>query len=222
MRLNKYIAQSTGMSRRQADDVISSGKVAINQRIAKLGTQVEADDIVLLDGKTIALPKNFTYVLVNKPIGFVSTRNSQDGSPTVYSLLPDKFHRLKYVGRLDKDSSGVLLMTDDGDFAHLMTHPSHSKSKEYIVTLDAPLSEAQLTEANKGVDLEDGPSKLDVTHRSDATYKVLMSEGRNRQIRRTFEVVGRKVVSLNRTKFDDYSLDELGEHQFIEVKKRDI
>lgn len=229
MRLNKYLAQSTGISRREADRMISAGNVTVNGKPATLGQLVTENDTVRLKGETVSLPKTFTYLLVNKPVGYVSTRNSQDGTPTIYELLPDKYQPLKYVGRLDKNSSGALLLTDDGDFAHKMTHPKFGKEKTYEVTLDGALNQKQLNQLSKGVELEDGISKLSVSKlpspKSQPTipkYKVTMHEGRNRQIRRTFASLGRTVVSLNRTKFGPYELSDLKPGEFIEVKKSKI
>lgn len=220
MRLNKFIAQATGISRREADKLITAGKVTINDESAELGRPVSDSDVVSVDGEKTVLPKSFTYLLINKPTGYVSTRNSQDETPTVYTLLPEKYHRLKYVGRLDKDSSGALLLTDDGDFAHQMTHPRYAKSKTYNVRLDSPLTEKELKQLDTGIELDDGTSKLHVIEKSSISITIEMSEGRNRQIRRTFENLGHKVVKLHRTKFGQYELGHLKSGKFIEVKKQ--
>jgi 23S rRNA pseudouridine2605 synthase len=226
MRLNKYIAQATGCSRREADEIISSGKVKINGNLAVLGTKVSEADKVLVDNQQLHLPEHFTYILLNKPVGYTATRKSQDHTPTVYDLLPDHFNHLKYVGRLDKDSSGLLLLTDDGDFAHQMTHPRYKKAKIYEVKLDRSLTNAELDHLNRGVELEDGLSKLKVSalptpdsYLPSPEYEVRMSEGRNRQIRRTFSAIGLDVVKLHRTQFGDYALEDLAPGKFIEVKK---
>src|SRR5438874_2357338 len=118
VRLNKYLAHATGMSRREADDFISSGRVRLNGVVAEMGAQVAASDTVTLDNTVISGSSTRTYIMLNKPIGYVSSRRQQGDNPTIYSLLPEKYHSLKPVGRLDRDSSGLLLLTDDGDFAH--------------------------------------------------------------------------------------------------------
>lgn len=229
MRLNKYIAQATGVSRREADRLISAGGITVNGEPAKLGLPVNDNDAVMVDGEEISLPTSFTYLLVNKPVGYVSTRNSQDGTLTIYELLPEKYQRLKYIGRLDKNSSGALLMTDDGDFAHQLTHPSFRKEKFYEVKLQQTLKRSDLDKINAGVKLPDGMSKMNVaalrnTNSESRTtkYEITMHEGRNRQIRRTFGALGYEVLKLHRTKFGPYELGDLKSGEFIEVKKREV
>ncbi len=220
MRLNKYIAQATGVSRREADEIISAKKVKVNGELAQLGKPVEDGDKVEVSGEVVTLPENYTYLLFDKPVGCVTTRKSQDTAKTVYELLPEKYSRLKYVGRLDKESSGLLLLTNDGDFAHQMTHPSYEKGKSYELSLARSLSPKNLEHINEGVKLEDGLSKLSVIHKGGKDYSVEMHEGRNRQIRRTFGALGYEILQLKRTAFGPYSLDELEGEEFIEVKKR--
>lgn len=220
MRINKFIAQATGISRREADSFISAGRVLVNGDKPELGLQVKGNDTVTLDDKVIALPDKFTYLLVNKPPGHVSSRNSQDGSPTLYDLIPDKYSALKYVGRLDKESSGLILMTDDGDYTHQLTHPSFRKEKAYNAELDRQLSESDLQHINRGVELDDGVSNMKIEPLGGKDYRISMSEGKNRQIRRTFGALGYTVAKLERTGFGDYSLEDLGGDEFIEVKKR--
>lgn len=229
MRLNKYIAQATGVSRREADKIISAGKVLVNGTRAELGKPIVNGDKVELEGKVISLPENYTYLLFDKPVGIVTTRKSQDTARTVYELLPEQYQDLKYVGRLDKESSGLLLLTNDGDFAHQMTHPSFEKGKTYELRLARNLKPEDLKHLNEGVKLEDGISKLNVeplpapnSQLPTPAYEVRMHEGRNRQIRRTFGALGYEILELKRTIFGPYSLDELGGQQFIEVKRREV
>ncbi len=227
MRLNKYIAQATGVSRRKADEIIRAGKVMVNGTQAQLGKPVGDDDKVEVNGQAICLPENYTYLLLDKPAGLVTTRKSQDTAKTVYEILPEKYCDLKYVGRLDKESSGLLLMTNDGDFTHQMTHPSFEKGKTYKLRLARSLKSEDLKHLNEGVKLEDGISKLNVepspspdSHLTAPTYIVRMHEGRNRQIRRTFGALGYEILELQRTTFGPYSLEDLGSEKFIEVNKR--
>lgn len=222
MRLNKYIALATGLSRRKADDLIANGKVSVNDQPAELGRAVLDRDNVTVNGKSVSLPQTYTYLLINKPSGYVSTRNSQDGTPTVYELVPDKHHNLKYVGRLDKNSSGALLLTNDGDFAHQMTHPSFVKAKTYRVSLDHALQSADLKQLEAGVKLDDGISNLNIAETDGSKCVVEMHEGRNRQIRRTFEKLGYEVTELHRTNFGPYDLGGLKPGEFIEVKKLEV
>ena len=125
MRLNKFIAHATDMSRREADQLIANGRVLVDGQTAALGKDIdEATQLVSLDGKTLALPTSYTTIMLNKPIGYVCSRNAQaKDAKTVYELLPSQLRKLKTVGRLDKDSSGLILLTDDGDFAQKLTHP---------------------------------------------------------------------------------------------------
>ena len=200
-RLNKYLAYHLGLSRREADDLIASGKVAIDGKTAVLGARVDETSEVTVDGKLITKRRSYTYLMLNKPVGYVCSRRRQGDNPTIYELLPDTLHNLKPVGRLDKDSSGLLVLTDDGDYAHRMTHPSFGKTKVYEVELDKPLSPLhQQMISDYGVTLEDGVSRFIVTT-ADKGYEVTMKEGRNRQIRRTFAALGYEVTVLNRTQF---------------------
>lgn len=221
-RLNKYIAFHLGLSRREADDLISTGKVAVNDQTAELGGRVEAGQTVTVFGKPIVEKAAYTYLALNKPAGYVSSRKQQGDNPTLYSVLPEEYHSLKPVGRLDKDSSGLLLLTDDGDFAYQMTHPKFYKVKTYTVTLGAALEPLhQQMISDYGVQLEDGPSKLSLERIGEdrKTWIVTMHEGRNRQIRRTFASLGYDVRTLHRTSFGAYRLDTLEPGTFEIVSK---
>ena len=221
-RLNKYVALALGVSRRQADDLIAKGKVTINNAPAQLGARVAPGDTVSCSGQPLTL-RQYTYLALNKPTGYVCSRRRQGDTPTIYELLPQSLHHLKPVGRLDKDSSGLLLLTNDGDFAYRMTHPSFKKQKRYLVTLDTPLQPLhQQMISDHGVTLPDGPSKLLLTRQmeGDGTrWIVEMSEGRNRQIRRTFSALGYTVTKLHRTNFGSYALGDIprGERKIISI-----
>jgi 23S rRNA pseudouridine2605 synthase len=211
-RLNKYIAHTAGLSRREADTAIEQGRVRVNDAPAEIGRQVESGDIVMLDDTVLSASHAYTYLMLNKPIGYVSSRREQGDTPTIYSLLPESLHHLKPVGRLDKDSSGLIILTDDGDFAHQMTHPKFYKTKVYEISLDKPLAPLHQQMINDyGVHLEDGPSKLQLQKLDDSAehWQVTMHEGRNRQIRRTFDSLGYTVVALHRTQFGPYNLNDL-------------
>lgn len=217
MRLNQFIAQATGMSRRQADAVISEGRILVNNQVPSAGYQVQPLDIVLLDGTPVQKPLQTTTIILNKPVGYVCSRNGQ-GSKTIYELLPAELHHLKSVGRLDKDSSGLLLLTDDGQLANELTHPRYAKTKVYEIALNKPLDSLHRQMiTDRGVDLADGPSKLGLERLldgNDKMWRITMQEGRNRQIRRTFEALGYKVVRLHRISFGNYTLGDLPSGQF--------
>jgi len=215
MRLNQFLAKATGVSRRQADELIKQGRVMVNNQPAQIGARLDETDKVQLD-KTMLETRETQTVLLNKPVGYVCSREGQ-GSHTIYDLLPKNLQHLKPIGRLDKDSSGLLLLTNDGDLAQQLTHPSFEKQKIYTIALDKELTEADFeTITKQGVKLEDGLSKfaLDFINDQNFMWKVTMHEGRNRQIRRTFEALGYQVLSLHRIAFGPYHLDTVGAGKF--------
>jgi pseudouridine synthase len=229
MRINKFLALATGLSRRAADDAIDRKRVSVNGRLAAPGGQVEAGAVVTLDGKVLSLREEATTIMLNKPGGYVVSRRGQ-GSQTIYDLLPLEFHQLKPVGRLDKNSSGLLLLTNNGQLAQELTHPSFKKEKVYEVELNKPLDTTDKARVEKGVMLDDGLSKFRLRRvektslphslfsvRYSPTYEVRISEGRNRQIRRTFAALGYKVTHLHRTQFGDFKLRDLAPGSFCPI-----
>ncbi len=257
-RLNKYLALRLGISRREGDNYIDKKRVTINGQPVVLGARVLPGDVVEVDHKPLKDVAH-TYLLFHKPVGYVSSRRSQGDAPTLYELLPKEYHSLKPVGRLDKNSSGLLILTNNGDFAYQMTHPKFYKVKIYEVQLDRPLEPLhQQMISDYGVQLEDGVSKLMIeklvkpldtsfsetsaallgadggstANRREAVsekdggekanttmYRIIMSEGRNRQIRRTFSALGYTVTKLHRTNFGDYALGDMkpGNHKTIQI-----
>lgn len=213
MRINVFLAKATGMSRRGADVIIQDGRVKVNGNPASSGGQVdETHDVVTLDGETLTLPGTTTTIVLNKPVGYVCSRDGQ-GSKTIYELLPRELQNLKTIGRLDKDSSGLILLTDDGALAQKLTHPSFQKTKIYEIKLGGALKalHRQMV-ADIGVQLSDGPSHLSlerIKDGNDRAWRVIMREGRNRQIRRTFASLGYQVAELRRTHFGPYTLGNL-------------
>ena len=207
MRINKYVALATGLSRRSADKAMAEGRVSVNSQVVPLGYEVKANEVIKLDGKVIELRKKIT-VLLNKPVGYVCSRNGQC-SPTIYDLLPAELTNLKPVGRLDKDSSGLLLLTNDGELAQKLTHPSYNKEKKYQVVLDKSLKPEDKHKIEGGIKLKDGLSSLKLSGQG-TKWTVTIHEGRNRQIRRTFEALEYRVVKLNRTDFGQYSIHNIG------------
>lgn len=217
MRINKYLALATNLSRRQADTVVENGRVTINGQLASLGSLVELGDTVRFNNHVVTLPETSVTIMFNKPVGYVCSRDGQ-GSPTVYQLLPKEYQRLQTIGRLDKDSSGLVLLTNDGELAHRLTHPSFHKQKVYLVELAKDLaSHDAKTITGSGVRLDDGPSRLHLAAGSDGRHwQVTMYEGRNRQIRRTFEALGYDVRALHRIQIGDYHLDQLQKGEWQE------
>jgi 23S rRNA pseudouridine2605 synthase len=219
MRINKFVAQASGLSRRAADAAIAEGRVLIDGKLAQLGDTVASDSSVTLDDQPISAAIKTTTIMLNKPVGYVCSRNGQ-GSQTIYELLPKELHHLKPVGRLDKDSSGLLLLTDDGELANQLTHPRYAKTKIYEITLDKSLEPLHQQLINDtGIQLDDGRSQLQL-HKLDEAgkqWQVTMQEGRNRQIRRTFAALGYTVTSLHRTNFGNYVLQNLPSGQIKEI-----
>ena len=211
MRLNKFLSLHTSLSRRSADKAIADGRIIINEHPANLGDQVGRGDVVFLDAQKInSGATELKTIVLNKPTGYVCSKNGQ-GNKTVYELLPEEYQHLNCVGRLDKDSSGLLLLTNNGDLANQLTHPRHQKIKLYVISLDKPLQPLhQQMISDYGINLEDGKSRLILEKLDNASsFRITMHEGRNRQIRRTFSALGYRVKALHRTNFGDYSLGTL-------------
>ena len=217
MRINQYIAQATGISRRKADELISQSQVIINGKPALLGSTITPDDIVTIAGKNISLQAH-KIILLNKPVGYVCSRKGQN-NPTIYELIPTELHHLKSVGRLDKDSSGLLVLTNDGQLHHELSHPSAGKIKKYSITLESPLKNNDLLALKKGVLLTDGISKLHIEPEGNSTkhWIISISEGRNRQIRRTFGTLGYTISKLHRQAFGPYVLDGLKAGEYKQI-----
>lgn len=216
MRINRYVAQATGMSRRTADKVIDEGRIHVDGTAPSPGQQISDDNVVTLDNQELVL-QAITTIVLHKPVGYVCSRNGQ-GSATIYDLLPSDLHILKPIGRLDKDSSGLILLTNDGNLAQSLTHPSRQKVKRYEITLNKALSplHRQMIQ-DYGVNLHDGNSKFIIERADDGSetkWVVVMHEGRNRQIRRTFESLGYGVADLHRTHFGEYTLNDLAPGKF--------
>jgi len=160
-RINKILALRLGLARREADELISAGKVTVDGMPAALGQRVTDESKIAVNGMPLGETPEFVYLALHKPIGYVCSRRRQGDTPTIYELLPEKHHSLKLVGRLDKDSSGLIILTNDGDFSHRMTHPKFYKTKVYEVVLDKPLQPLhQQMISDHGVMLEDGRSQL--------------------------------------------------------------
>ena len=218
IRLNKFLAERLGVSRREADELIAADQVFVDGRPAILGARIDKNDKVCYNKKIIPFETDYLYLAMNKPVGYVCSRRAQGSAPTLYDLLPEEYKKLKTVGRLDKDSSGLILLTNDGDFAFQMTHPKFKKEKVYEVELDRPLAPLhQQMISDYGIMLDDGPSKFKIIH-DDNKYVAILNEGRNRQIRRTFAALGYKVTKLHRTSFGKYELNGLKPGKYVIIK----
>lgn len=219
LRLNKFLAERLGVSRREADELISAGNITVNGEIPQLGARIDISDKVCYNKHIVPHQAEFLYLAFNKPIGYVCSRRAQGPAPTLYDLLPKKYHHLKTVGRLDKDSSGLILLTNDGDFAYQMTHPKFRKNKVYEVELNNPLEPLhQQMISDYGVEIGDGLSQFKIIKTSPGKYTVILTEGRNRQIRRTFAALGYRVTKLHRINFGKYELGNLKPGKCVIIK----
>jgi pseudouridine synthase len=221
LRLNKHLALQLGISRREADELIEREQVTINGNVATLGARFNEGDAIAVKGTPVREDTAYKYIMFHKPVGYVCSRRDQGDNPTIYAILPPNYDIYKPVGRLDKDSSGLILLSNDGDFAYRMTHPKFNKTKVYIVELDrelAPLHQQMISD--HGVQLEDGPSKFTIMRETGKRYEITMHEGRNRQIRRTFMALGYNIVTLHRTQFGSYSLGDMktGEYKTVDMQ----
>ncbi len=218
MRLQKYMAMCGVASRRASEEIILKGRVQVNGEIIDyMGFEVDEDnDVVEVDGTVIKPESKKYYILLNKPKGYVTTVSDEFDRPTVMELVRDVHARIYPVGRLDYDTAGLLIMTNDGEFANVLTHPSHSVNKGYIAQLNTMPDQESLNTLRNGV-LLDGkltsPAKVEVLKpgKRGVEIKVTIHEGRNRQVRRMFEAIGAEVVSLKRISVGNVTLGNLPE-----------
>lgn len=200
-RLQKVLARTGIGSRRVCEELIADGRVTVNGEVAELGRRVDPDrDAVEVDGVRISVAEGLVHYLLNKPRGVVTTASDPQGRPTVVDLVPPE-PRVFPVGRLDVDTEGLLLLTNNGDLAHRLTHPSFGVEKEYVAHVEGRPTPSALRRLREGVDLDDGrsaPAKASLVEPS--VLRVTIHEGRNRQVRRMCEAVGHPVVRLVRTR----------------------
>ncbi len=210
MRLNRVLAAAGIGSRRHCDELIAAGRVTLNGKVvADFSVQPGEDDHVKVDGHRVQLDRPL-YVLLHKPAGFVSTREDPNARDTIFDLLPAKFPRLFHVGRLDAQSEGLLVLTNDGDFAQKLSHPRHKIDKEYEVTLDHPWDHAKSEKLLRGVYLEGERAQFARLHAIAPTrVRVVLRQGINRQIRRMFYAVGYEVERLVRVRVGSLHLGEM-------------
>lgn len=217
IRLQKYIAMSGKASRRAAEDMIKQGRVKVNgEHIKELGTKVEIGaDTVFLDGKEIKPEIKKYYIMLNKPVGYVSTVNDQFDRPTVIDLVDEEIKaRVFPVGRLDYDTEGLLLLTNDGDFTYRVSHPKFQMNKTYIAILKGGITPKALSILRSGVKIEDyktSPAEVEMLscEKGVTVIKITIHEGKNRQVRKMFEVVGCKVTELKRISIGSVELGNL-------------
>lgn len=226
-RLNKYIASSGLCSRRKADELIEDGHVLVNgKRVKELGFSVQPKDKVFVDGKLIH-PVKHEYYRFYKPAGYITTSDDEKGRKTIYDILPENLHHLKPVGRLDKDSTGLIILTNDGDLINELTHPSAKVPKLYRVTINGKISQNDIDTMYKGIEIEPGKNAyaqvdvldFDNTH---TVMEILLYQGLNRQIRKMFEYLGFEVLTLKRIQHAIFNLDGLKRGDAKPIKPRQI
>jgi 23S rRNA pseudouridine2605 synthase len=221
MRLQKYLASLGLGSRRAIDNWIKDKKIKVNGKIAELGDKVDNADRRKRNGRLVKPIKQDNIILLfNKPKGVMVTRSDPAGRKTIYSYLPKKYRYLKYAGRLDYDSTGLLLLTNNGDLIQELTHPSKQVKKVYQVKIHRNLKKQENTALQGGVKLQDGPGKfLSLKNIREKTYQIEVAEGRNRFIRRMLGHFNVEVLELKRTKFGKYGLGGLKSGEFTLLHK---
>ncbi len=226
-RLNKYIASSGLCSRRGADELIESGAVMVNgKKITELGYSVQPKDKVFVNGKMIH-PVKHEYYRFYKPAGYITTSDDEKGRKTIYDLLPENLHHLKPVGRLDRESTGLIILTNDGDLINSLTHPSAKVPKLYRVSINGKITQKDIDTMYKGIEIEKGKTayaQVDVLEcdNNSTVMEILLYQGLNRQIRKMFEHLGYEVVTLKRIQHAIFTLDGLKRGEFKPIKPGQI
>lgn len=227
MRLNKYIASSGICSRRKADELIEQGIVSVNgKKITELGYQVKEKDKIFINNELVR-PKKHEYYRFYKPTGYITSAEDEKDRKIIYDLLPPTMHNLKPVGRLDRDSSGLIILTNDGDFINELTHPSIKVPKVYIVSVSGKVHLHHLEKMAQGFEIEPGKvayaeSMIIESNNKKTTLQITLYQGLNRQIRKMFEHLGFEVVSLKRVQHATITIDGLKKGQFKPIKPQQI
>lgn len=227
MRINKYIASSGFCSRRKADELIEAGRVRVNGEVVKLlGYEIRTKDKVSIDNKPLRTMK-LEYYRFYKPTGYITTSSDEKGRKTIYDILPDEMSHLNPVGRLDKDSSGLLILTNDGNLVYELTHPSIKVAKVYRVTVDAFLKVEDLERLASGIELEKGKiaycdCEIIERKKDETLLEITLYQGMNRQIRRMIEFLGHNVIRLKRVRHATIDLVGLKKGQFKAIKPKQI
>ena len=229
MRLQKYMAGCGVASRRASEQMIQDGRVTVNGHVvAEPGTKINGEaDVVAVDGKVIAPARGCTYIMLHKPTGFVTTAADQFGRPAVVDLVKDVPARLYPVGRLDYDTSGLLLLTDDGDLTYRLTHPKHVVPKVYIARVAGIPKPQALAQFRHGIELDGrltAPAAIAVTRRQNgqAEVRVTIHEGRNRQVRRMLAAIGHEVLTLARVQMGALGLGTLAEGAWRHLSEAEV
>jgi 23S rRNA pseudouridine2605 synthase len=221
VRLNAYLARAGIASRRGAEALIRAGRVTVNGEVAGLGTFVEGKDRVEVDGVEVG-PEPLTYVLLHKPAGVVTTARDPHGRPTVVGLVGHE-RRVVPVGRLDADTTGVLLLTNDGPLAHRLMHPRYEVDKVYEVEVEGEPSDEALEALRRGVELDDGPTApAEAQRRAPSLLELTLHEGRKHQVKRMFAAVGYPVTRLHRSSYAGLTADGLRPGEWRELRPEEV
>lgn len=227
MRLNKYIASSGLCSRRKADELIEQGVVSVNgKKITELGFQVKDKDKVFINNELVR-PKKLEYYRFYKPAGYITSADDEKDRKIIYDLLPSNLHNLKPVGRLDRDSSGLIILTNDGDLINELTHPSIKVPKVYVVTVEGKVHLHHLEKMAQGIEIEKGQMAYADTFILESTNKrtvmqITLYQGLNRQIRKMLDSLGFEVTSLKRVQHATIAIEGLKKGQFKPIKPQQI
>ncbi|MBR0112573.1 MAG: rRNA pseudouridine synthase [Clostridia bacterium] len=227
IRLQKFLADAGVASRRKSEELIAQGLVRVNNRVAKIGDSVDVrNDTVTVRGKRVFQAKNLYYILLNKPRGYVTTTDDELGRKCVTDLVKIK-GRLYPVGRLDRASEGALILTNDGEFANALMHPSHHVPKTYRVTVKDDVTDAQAKQLAEGVEIDGrmtAPAEVQVLERLEGktVLRIVLYEGRNRQIRRMLESLGKEVIRLKRTAIGKIELGTLPVGKYRDLTEKEI
>lgn len=228
MRINKFLAEHGIASRRKADEIIAEGRVMVNGQTAGLGVDVTENDIVLLDGAVVengAAP--LVYYIMNKPKGVVCTMSDDRGRKTVADLLPDGIGRVFPVGRLDYDTEGLLILTNDGELSNKLTHPRNEIPKTYLAKIEGTLTEKDLNPIRSGIELDGVMTQkckahIVETNKDFTKVHITITEGKNREIRRMFESIGKNISFLKRVQIGKLSLTGLDRGQIRPLTSKEI
>lgn len=227
MRINKYLASCGVASRRKVEDYVISGKVKVNGMVVtNLATDIKEDDVVQLNDKVVALQQKYEYYILNKPKGYVSTVSDDRGRKTVLDLIKTTA-RIFPVGRLDYDSEGLLILTNDGELTNKLTHPKHNISKTYLVSINSNISKYEIETLKKGVVI-DGyklhKCKIEILEeeKNKTKMQITIFEGRNREIRKMFEFIDKKVIYLKRIKIENLYIGSLKRGEYRQLSQNEI
>ncbi len=229
MRLQKLLAERGIASRRDAEKLISDGRITVNDKIiTEMGFKVrDYKDIILIDGKPLPEKPAYIYILIHKPVGYICAAKDEKGKPSILRLVPEIKERIYPLGRLDYDSSGLLILTNDGALTQTLLHPKFKVDKTYVAEIRGPISPGDIDKLKQGVELEDGitaPARISLKRRgkTSSQIEITIHEGKKRQIRRMCKAIGHPIIRLHRNRFGSLNLGKLKAGQWRELTAKEI